>query len=219
MALTTRASVKTQAGIPSADTSRDSQIDLLILGVESLVKQQTGRNLESASYTEYYSGDNSPFLMLRQYPVTAVSAVYYDDSAYFGTATGAFAASTLLTNGVDYCLVSGQNGTGSQGILRRIGTVWYGRPSREIGVVENLPPIPAGNIKVQYTAGYVALPAAITMGVNLLISQLMTQAAAGSGIQSMTYEDASVTYLSPDVAAKAWGSISSIFANYRSIPV
>ena len=75
MALTTLMSVKTQGGIPTSDTSRDGQIRILIDGITSLVKQQLNREIESAKYTDYYSGDGSPFLLLRQYPVTSVSLV------------------------------------------------------------------------------------------------------------------------------------------------
>lgn len=219
MALTNRASVKAQAGIPATDSSRDSQIDALIAGVASLVKQQLNRDFEAADYTEYYSGDNSAFLMLRQYPVNSITAIYDDRGGYFGDASGAFAAATLLVSGVDYCLMDGLYGKGGQGIVRRINDIWYGRPTKSVGTVEYLPPHPSGNIKVQYNAGYSKIPPAIQMGVNMLVAQLSLQAAAGGGASSMTYEDASVTYLTPDVASKAWGSIASTFAQYKSIPI
>jgi hypothetical protein len=219
MALTNRNAVKAQAGISSSDTSRDTQIDLLISGVTSLVKQQLNRDIEAADYTEYYSGDNSPFLLLRQFPVNSITAIYYDNAAYFGDAPGAFDTSTLLTSGVDYSLMDGLNGKGGQGIVRRVGSIWYGRPSRRVGTVENLQPIDMGNIKVVYNAGYTIIPAAILMGVNMLISQLVMQASAGGGASSMSYEDAGVTFLTPDVAAKAWGSIASVFAQFKSIPI
>lgn len=225
MAITTRAAVKAQAGILSADTSRDSQIDAMIAGVTSLVKQQLNRDIEATDYTEYHSGDGKPFLLLRQYPVNSIASIYYDNAGYFGDGAGAFPASTLLISGTDYCLLDGLNHKGGQGMVRRIGSMWYGRPSRVFGSVENLPPIDMGNIKVTYNAGFGPgaaagpIPAAIVMSVNSLILQLVTTAAAGGGVASMSYEDASVTYLTPDVAARAWGSIASNFSQYKSIPI
>jgi hypothetical protein len=219
MALTTLLSVKAQAGIAVGDTTRDVQLRAFIDGVTSLVKQQLNRDIESTEYLEYYSGDGSPFLLLRQYPVTAVSLVCVDDAGYFGAAPGGFDSSLNLVDGVDYALMSGAGGIGSTGMLRRIGTTWHRIPSRAIGVIQNLPGVPSGNIKVQYTAGFVVVPPAITMAVNAAILKQLSMATVGGGVSQMGYEDASVTFLSPADTARLFGSIESILANYRSIPV
>ena len=219
MALTTLLSVKAQGGIAASDTTRDTQLRSLIDGVTSLVKQQLNRDLESQDYVEYYSGNGSPLLLLYQYPVTAVSLVCVDDSGYFGAAPGGFDSSLNLVNGVDYVLMSGSGGSGSTGILRRIGTIWHRPPSRAWGVLANLPGIPNGNIKVQYTAGFVVIPPAITMAVNTLVLKLAMLATIGGAASQMGYEDASVGFLAPDEAARTLGSIESVLANYRSIPV
>ena len=110
MALTTLLSVKTQGGIAVSDTSRDAQLRILIDGVTSLVKQQLNRNLESQQYLEYYSGDGSPLLLLRQYPVTTVSLVCVDDAGWFGAGPDSFAPTRNLIEGVDYALMSGAIG-------------------------------------------------------------------------------------------------------------
>jgi len=44
-------------------------------GVEKWVKTFCRRDLESASYTEWYDGDGSEYLWLKQYPVTAITRV------------------------------------------------------------------------------------------------------------------------------------------------
>lgn len=219
MALTTLNSVKAQAGIAVGDTSRDSQLKSFIEGITSLIKQQLNRDLESKEYTEYYSGDGSPFLLLRQYPVTAVLLVCVDDSGYFGSAPGGFDSSLNLVDGIDYALTSGAGGVGSTGMLRRIGTTWHRFPSRAIGVVQNLPGIPSGNIKVQYKAGFEVVPPAITMAVNAAILKQLSMAMVGGGASQMGYEDASVSFLPPTDAARLFGSIESTLANYRSIPI
>ena len=212
-------SVKTQGGIAASDTSRDAQLRSLIEGVTSLVKQQLNRDLESQDYVEYYSGNGSPVLMLNQYPVTAVSLVCVDDSGYFGTAAEGFDASLNLTNGVDYALMSGANGLGSSGFLRRIGTTWHRPPSRARGVLANLPGVPNGNIKVQYTAGFSVIPPAITAAVNALVLKQASLMAIGGVASGMNYEDASVRFFAPADTVRVLGSIESTLANYRSIPI
>ncbi len=219
MALTTLLAVKTQAGIVPSDTSRDPQIRSFIDGITSLVKQELNRDIESTEYVEYYSGDGSPFLLLRQYPVTAVSLVCVDDSGYFGAGPASFDSTLNLVDGVDYALMSGAGGMGSTGMLRRIGTTWHRIPSRALGIIQNLPGIPNGNIKVRYTAGFVVIPPAITMAVNAAVAKQIAMAAVGGAAAQMGYEDASVSFLAPADAARLFGSIESTLANYRSIPI
>lgn len=218
MALTTLMSVKAQAGIATADTSRDAQFRSLIDGVTSLVTQQLNRQLESQDYVEYYSGNGSPYLMLLQYPVTAVSLVSVNDSGDVGVATEND-GSWNLVNGVDYALMPGARGLGSSGILRRLGTTWPRPSARSCGTLTVSPEIPAGNIKVQYTAGFAVIPPAITMAVNALVLKQAAQAAMGGAASQLSYEDAHVGFFSPADAAKTLGSIESTLALYRSIPV
>lgn len=219
MALTTLASVKAQGGIPAGDTTRDAQLRLLIDGVTGLVKQTLNRNLESTEYVEYYSGDGSPFLLLRQFPVTAVSLVCVDDSGYFGASPEGFDQSLNLVSGEDYALMAGANGIGSSGVLRRIGTTWHRYPSRAVGVLQNLPGIPSGNIKVRYTAGFAVVPPAITMAINAAVLKQAATAIVGGGLGQAAYEDASVSFLAPGDAVTLFGSIESMLAQYRSIPI
>ncbi len=219
MALTTLTSVKAQAGIAASDTSRDSQIRVFIDGIASLVKQHLNRNLESASYTEFYSGNGTPFLMLNQYPVTAVTSVCVDNSGFFGGAPGGFNPSLNLIEGVDYAIMSGANGVGSTGMLRRIGSTWPANPTRTPGVLQNRPGISTGNIKVQYSAGFVVVPPAIAMAVNSAVIKQLSMAAIGGAASQMSYEDASVSFLPTTDAFKLFGSIESTLATFRSIPI
>ena len=219
MALTTLTSVKTQGGIAASDTSRDAQLRSLIDGVTSLVKQHLNRDLESKDYVEYHSGNGTQLLLLRQRPVTAVSLVCVDDLGYFGSAPDSFAPSLNLVDGVDFALISDANGQGSTGFLRRIGTTWRRPPARAIGVLSNLPGTPNGNILVHYTAGYPVIPPAITMAVNALILKQASQASLGGTPSQMGYEDAHISFFSPRDATNLLGSVESILANFRSIPV
>ena len=218
MALTTLASVKAQGGIAAGDTSRDLQLRSLFDAVTSLVKQHLNRDLESQQYTEFYSGDGTPFLQLNQYPVTAISLVCIDDAGYFGSAPNGFPSNRSLVEGVDYALTYGSGGHGSTGTLRRIGTTWRRLPSRALGLLQNLPGVPNGNIKVQYTAGFTVIPSALVMAVNASVLRLAIAASVGGGVSQMSYEDAHVGFLAPGESEKLFGSIEDILANYKSIP-
>lgn len=219
MALTTLTSVKTQGGIAVGDNSRDSQIRILIDGISSLVKSQLSRDIESTKYVEFYSGDGSPYLILRQYPVTSVSLVCVDDAGYFGAAIGGFDTSLNLVEGVDYALMSGTGGNGATGMLRRIGATWHRYPSRAIGIIQNLPGIPSGNIKVEYTAGFTVVPPEIVMAVNSAVLKQLAIGPIGTSVSEIGYEDAHVSFFNSDDAAKVFGSIEATLAGYSSIPI
>lgn len=219
MALTTIASVKAQGGILLGDSSRDAQLRVLIEGVTSFVKQLLNRDLESQEYVEYCSGDGSPILMLNQYPVTQVSLVCIDGSGYFGGSPNSFPAALNLVEGVDYALISGAKGSGSGGFLRRVGANWPRPSARQAGVLGELRGVANGNIKVQYTAGYLVIPPAITMAVNALVLKQASMGSLGGAASSMGYEDARVSFFDPKESGQMLGSIESILANYRSVPV
>ncbi len=219
MALTTRDSVKIQAGIPLSDASRDAQFDALILAMTSLVKKTIRRDIEAADYTEYHSGDNSPILVLRQYPVISIDSVCVDSAGHFGQNADGFNSSLNLVEGRDFALKSGADGVGSSGILTRIGGVWYGVATRYAGWIANQPPKPTGNIKVVYRAGYEAadIPPDLVMAINsAVIMSAFSGSVGGVNAQSMSYEDASVSYADPGTVAKAFGSIKNVLSNYTS---
>lgn len=219
MALTSLSAVKAQAGISSSDTSKDVQLTALIPCITEIVKRALNRDIEAASYTEYYSGDNSPFLVLRQYPVISIESIYFDTGGYFGQVQNAFPASTLLAAGTDYVLMAGANGIGTNGIVRRIGSTWYGQYSRVVGRVANQPPLPSGNIKVTYTAGYAIVPPALSYAVNLMVMRCQSWSAAGMAAQSMSYEDASMSFFATAEGAKLLGTVEKTIGNYKSLPV
>ncbi len=85
--LTTRAKVKAILGI---STSTDNNlIDMQINQVSRQVAQICDRTFEEATYREWYDGTGSPFLRLRQYPITRL----------YGVATNTVAVGTLKYTG------------------------------------------------------------------------------------------------------------------------
>lgn len=108
----------------------DAILGALINSVSEWVCRFVGRNLLSASYVEYYSGDGSPGLMLNHYPVTAVASIYEDTLRVFGADTEIVVATNVMIRK-------------EAGILQ----AWNLKSNWGIG---------NANIKVSYTAGYTA---------------------------------------------------------------
>lgn len=104
MALTTTATVKTYAGI--SGSGADAQIDVIVSAVDRAIKAYLGRQIESAAVTaEIHDGNGlDDFLILAEWPVTAVSAV-----SISGTA---LTASDYEIDGSDGILFYKPGGTG-----------------------------------------------------------------------------------------------------------
>jgi hypothetical protein len=79
----------------SGSTS-DAQIDLIVASVDAAIKKYLGRQIETAAITgEYYDGNGiDDFIVLSDYPVTAVASVAIDGTTLssgsyaFDSATG-----------------------------------------------------------------------------------------------------------------------------------
>lgn len=168
--------------------------------------------------TEFYAGNGSAKLLLRQTPVQAVASVYQDDSACYGEAAGAFASDTLLTAGEDYCLIR-DNGFGGEvsksGILMRVGSTWPAASQRLSGLLTQGITEGVGNIKVTYTAGYTPVPADLVSAVHQLAAEHRRSSDSGGAMQSESFDYYSYEKMSPVDQAKAIGSVKSILANYK----
>lgn len=136
-AFTDLADLKSFLGISGSTTTHDDLLENLINGASGFIEAYTNRRLKSTSYDKdvatdrkftWYDGDNTKSLFLREYPITAVSAV---------TMSGATISAASAT---DYY--------GSTGYVIRHdrGSLFYGN-YWEAGVQ---------NIRVSYTAGYLA---------------------------------------------------------------
>lgn len=135
------------------NSNADVILSHLINAVSSWVSNYLKRSLVSSEKTEYYSGDGSSELILKRYPVTAVSSVYVDSLRQW-------AANSLISSS-NYIIKK------QQGILK----AWQ--------IYSNWSPGDS-NIKVTYTAGYTVatdggdsgtLPYDIRLAVKRLIDQ------------------------------------------------
>lgn len=76
MALTTLANIRLIPGFESTTPYSDAYLNAIIAGVDNAIKQYLHRDIELAQYTEFLSGNGTPDLPLRQFPVlTGVTTV------------------------------------------------------------------------------------------------------------------------------------------------
>lgn len=108
-------------------SNEDAVLSHIVNAVSAWVAGYLKRNLVSAARVEYYSGDGSVELVLKNYPVTVLTYIRVDENRTFGSDTA--------VDSTDYILKP------VQGIVRAFNL--YGNW-----------PCGESNIKVSYTAGY-----------------------------------------------------------------
>ena len=218
MTWTTKTTIKTLQGI--SDSSLDSVIDLLISQAEELVKGYLQREIEQASYTEYYSGTGTPVLVLNQSPVQSVTSVYIDPKGYYGDGTDAFPESSLLVSGTDYVLRK-NNASATEvsdsGILYRLGTDWNRPQKTQRGQLASSPGIGKGNIKVAYIAGWETVPADIQFATNRLVTAMLESRNHAGRIHSESIEDFSYTLSGSENEASLLDSTKGSLSRYRKV--
>jgi hypothetical protein len=222
--VTTLQSVKTFLGIPTDNTTMDAVINALIPAVSVLFKRVTGRVFGSYTYTDYYSGDGSPVLILRQRPVILAGLrVWVDTNGAWGQSTQPFPANSELEAGQFALQLDGDDGDSRSGLLFRVGSVW---PMCEARLWQNQSPelaadhiYPSGNVKVLYTAG--ETDAAIETAGNYAISNILQSKKYSALIQSESYEEYSFNLILPTTKAGIQGMIGtyawSIISAYKEL--
>ena len=99
MSLVTTANYKYYLGIGQSDTTKDTEIALLINAVERRIKEFLNRDLEWSAYTdEIYDGNGYNQLILKQFPIIYVSAI----KVYEGIGSGNVETWTTLVEHTDY---------------------------------------------------------------------------------------------------------------------
>lgn len=202
-------------------TSEDDRLCLLIAQVSDFIENWCGRTFVQATYTEYYSGQGKPFLVLNQRPVASITSVYLDDQGYWGQGQDAFATADLLQSGVDYALDIGSGGLSYTGRLLKVKGDWPNAWAYWFGVISSLPGPDIGNIKVTYVGGFNAnlVPKGLQLACHMAIALIRNGAAFGQPMQSESFEEYSYT-LQGDVSQAIFSpQVLSILARYRSIPV
>lgn len=218
MALCTLSDVKTVLGV--TDTSEDTLLNLLITWASNAIEEYCDRVFGTATYTEFYSGSGTPYLTLNQRPVTSITSVYLDNGAYWGSASGAFGSSTLLTAGTDYALVKDQaNGSSRCGLLYRINGCWDRPLSYSPGLIAPFDGPATGNAKVVYVGGYATVPTNVALACQLAVASVRQMAQYGQALQSEGYEEYSYTLVAAARRHVLSPEVRSMLARYRNVAV
>jgi len=189
----------------------------------ALIEEYLGRKVMQATYTEFYSGNGQPFIVLRQRPVQSITALYLDEQAYWADATGAFdPTTTALVEGTDFALDRDQpDGSSRSGLVYKINDYWprpitstYGRIAPDLG-----PRV--GNIKITYVAGFLVEPPDLRLALALTQAHLVQLARRGGLVQSGTDVNGDYTVAVPkdydgDILPP---HVKRILARYKNIPV
>jgi len=220
--LTTLDNLKILNGIAPTDTSQDAIYRLLIERCSARIEVFCRRIFAAANYTEYYAGNGDKLLPLNQRPINTVASVYVDEGGYWGQASGAFAAGTLLTAGTEYAIrLDGTNGTGHSGMLYRIDGVWPKYDAYRPGTISSIPVLAPGNVKVTYNAGYATIPADVAMACEFLVANTKRSIKTGAPISSEGWEGYS--YQVDQAAAECFAGLPrdtlAILSNYRNAAV
>lgn len=200
MALISRALVKVHLGISAGDTSQDELLDQLIAQADAIIKGELQRDIEQATYTEFHAGTGDRELILRNYPVQSITSLYCDPGAYYGEASGAFAASTLLVAGTDYALLRDANSTGTiqskTGIVMRLNGAWPAMSQGGSGLLSSGIVNGIGNIKITYVAGYPSgsVPKGIEWAGLQLVSEMNRTRKFGGAVSQESYDYYAVTF-------------------------
>lgn len=220
MALTTAATIKTLLGM--SDNSLDDVLAVLIPQADAIIKRYLQREIEQATYTEYYSGSGSQSLLLNQIPVQSIVSVHEDRDGYFGEGDAAFSSATTLLAGTDYVLrkdAATAVETSQSGILYRIGQSWPRPASRLRGQLTSSPGLSLGNIKVVYIAGWATIPADIQFAANRLVTSMLESRKHAGHLQSESIEDYSYSYSSSADETRILDSIKSALAPYKRMVI
>lgn len=163
----------------------------------------SGPGIPAGTTVSYVSQASTGQITLSQ-PATATAtavplafgiALWADNNAFGGSAPGAFASTTLLTEGQDYYLdYDGGPGTAcSSGLVYRLGYYWFRPVAWEVGVITPQTGPPTLNLKAQYLAGYATVPTAVTAACELLIAKMRQSRMYGQGVESMSRDGLSVS--------------------------
>lgn len=78
MALCTLEEVKNHFGFGD-DAGDEEQIDRLITAAQGLFERYCGRVFDEATFTEYWNGDGTDLLFIKNYPIISIASIH-DDS-------------------------------------------------------------------------------------------------------------------------------------------
>jgi hypothetical protein len=187
--LTTTAQVKAYIGDEKAS---ETLIAKMITAASAYLAQLTNRPspFAVASYVEVYDGTGKDWLLLRQWPVVAVSAV-----EFLGTAIPAANTSAWPPTGGYTVEQSGQGDTGQQ----RLRLWGYGFPLLN------------GSVRVTYTAGMTSAPPDVEQACIEMVGEDYKRRSRLGIISQSVNGNETVSYSMKDVSAR----VASTMQTYK----
>lgn len=82
-ALVSLAEAKVHLGIGPGIVDFDARIEMIINSASAMIENYTKRKLTTQSYTQYFDGSGANKVLLHQWPVTELTAVYVDGDSKF----------------------------------------------------------------------------------------------------------------------------------------
>ena len=163
-----KSDVKNFLGIPSAASADDTLITTIIAQIEAEIKTYCKRKyFQATSLTEYYDGDGTDILLLKEYPIVSVTSLYDDTDRVYGSDTKIGSADIIIYGDEGYIRLDGLSFTKGE-----------------------------KNIKITYKAGYgtgtgeTAMPEDLKLALVMLASAVYLEGKAGVNV----FENQEITY-------------------------
>lgn len=198
--IVTVAEVKTALRISEA--TYDAEITQLIDRIEARLQDDCQRRFKKATYTgETYSGDNTPYLVLKRYPLRALTSVAIEGESAIAVA--------------DASVIRYDLGAEADSVLKLMARVWTkAKP---------------GNITATYDAGFevasikIEAPGVWDLILDASVQLWQDMLNRRRGVSSQSQMDGSITYFDPllsiskDFKALRWDPIVKRYLARRSI--
>ncbi len=171
----------------------------MIAATDKSVKDFLKWRVESATYIHYFSGKNQQELVLKVPFVTSITNLWVDQNGSWGQAPNAFPAGTLQVDGVNYALeMDGELDDGTpvseRALVQQLGggplgtwpwPYWQGLNQGKLaGSPGPIWPLGRGNIKVEYVAGFTAVPADLSYAATMLVAEMVRIQPSGTPLQN-----------------------------------
>ena len=185
MALITSSEYKTYAGI--GDTSFDAFLAVAVPAVQDTIESLCGRSeggFESASWTETFSGAETPCKYLKNWPVTAIASVSFVDAD--GTTTALDSSSYAIDPmGRAVCMTGSMMG---RALMSTTGDFEGYFAPNQTGV---RPQFLEGmkNYTVTYTGGYSTVPARLKWVCYRMLDQMIADRRVPGDLKSESIGD------------------------------
>lgn len=213
----------------NCDSGALQKYDQLRQKVEAAIKSYVKWEIEAATVTEFYSGNNTLDLVLERPHVTAVANVWWDPRGGYGFTPNTFGANTLLTVGVDYVPVLERNQIAESGRLRRLASYnpyWFpsdlvfNRSMRRSGLSYWGGPVwlgGSGNVKVEYSYGYDPVPQDIKLAVSTMVGVVVNAVKYGYPTTNESFAD--YNYGLSIARDLAMGEVRQLLSTYRNTSI